>query len=164
MLETVQKAKPTARPRTPDLASETASLLLEVVPFAMRRLRKEVRRARRRDLTLPQFRILALLWCEPSSNKALAETLGVSVPATSRMVKLLAGRNLVESTQGTRDKRQVEVRLTSAGSRCFAETKEAVRAALSEELRNLSDGNLRQAQSGLHAIKAILDQRDPKRT
>lgn len=139
-------------------ARRVASLLLDVVPLAMRELRKELRTGKDTDLTIAQFRILAHLWCEPTNNKALAEALGVSVPAASRMVKLLVQRKYVESTQGLSDKREVRVRLTKGGERRFELARESVRSGLSERLNSVQSLRLRKAETGLSAIKNILSE------
>ena len=135
-------------------ARQVAAALLEVVPLAMRQLRKELRIGS--DLTIAQFRILAHLGCEPANNKTLAEALGVSVPATSRMVKLLVQRKYVESTQGLSDKREVLVRLTKGGERRFELVREAVREGLAQRLESVAPSRLRKAESGLRAMKSIL--------
>lgn len=139
-------------------AAQVASLLLEVVPLAMRELRKELRTGVDTDLTIAQFRILAHLWCEPTNNKTIAEALGVSVPASSRMIKLLVQRKYVESTQGLSDKREVLVRLTKGGERRFEIVRESVRAGLARRLESIAATRLKKADAGLSAMKSILSE------
>jgi DNA-binding MarR family transcriptional regulator len=135
-------------------AREVAAALLEVVPLAMRQLRKELRIGS--DLSIAQFRILAHLGCEPANNKTLAEALGVSVPATSRMVKLLVQRKYVESTQGVADKREVLVKLTKSGERRFEIVRNTVREGLALRLMSVAPSRLRKGESGLRVMKGIL--------
>jgi DNA-binding MarR family transcriptional regulator len=137
-------------------ASRAAALFLDVIPHAMKTLRRELRASPSANLTMPQYRILAQLYLEPANNKALAESLGVSLPAASRMVKSLVGRKLVESTQNLLDKREVRLRLTKAGQRKFELISDALRIGLTQRFEQLDGASLDQIENGLLSIQAIL--------
>jgi DNA-binding MarR family transcriptional regulator len=137
-------------------ASQAAALFLEVIPHAMKTLRRELRSSTSANLSMPQYRILAQLSVEPANNKALAESLGVSLPAASRMVKSLVGRKLVESTQNLLDKREVRLRLTKAGQRKFELISDALRIGLTQRFEQLDAVSLDQIENGLRSIQAIL--------
>lgn len=136
--------------------SQVAALFLDVIPTAMKCLRRELRSIPSANLTMPQYRILAQLYLEPANNKALAESLGVSLPAASRMVKSLVGRKLVESTQNLLDKREVRLRLTKAGQRKLELVTEALRDGLTHQFEQLDPQSLDQIQSGLKSIQSVL--------
>ncbi len=67
------------------------------------------------DLTLPQYRMLAILGdgCEPSSK--LAEKLAVSRPSVTGVVDGLVARGLVRRDHTPDDRRRIDVGLTDAG-------------------------------------------------
>jgi DNA-binding MarR family transcriptional regulator len=137
--------------------SRVAELFLEVIPTAMKTLRRELRACSpSANLTMPQYRILAHLYYEPANNKALAENLGVSLPAASRAVKSLVGRKLVESTQNLLDKREVRLRLTKAGQRKYELISEALREGLTARFEQLDAASVQQIQIGLSSIQAVL--------
>lgn len=136
--------------------SQVAALFLDIIPMAMKCLRRELRSIPSANLTMPQYRILAQLYLEPANNKALAESLGVSLPAASRMVKSLVGRKLVESTQNLLDKREVRLRLTKAGQRKLELVTEALRDGLTHQFEQLDARSLDQIQSGLKSIQSVL--------
>lgn len=153
MLETakIPRAKESA-------ATSVANLFLEVVPEAMKELRRHARGFAGSTLTIPQFRILAHLGCEmAATNKSLAETIGVSVAATSRMVDLLVKRGLVERLQGTRDRREIELRLSPKGLQVFEGVRLSVSKKLASGLEYVPEAELRQAAEGLHALQRMLD-------
>jgi DNA-binding MarR family transcriptional regulator len=80
------------------------------------------------ELSFTQLKALSVLEAdgEDRSVKALAETLGVSLPAMSRAVDGLFERGLVEREEDPVDRRMKRVRLTGAGHsvpRAFAEAR-----------------------------------------
>lgn len=137
-------------------AARVAELFLAVIPTAMKTLRRELRSTSSANLTMPQYRILAHLYFEPANNKALAENLGVSLPAASRAVKSLVGRKLVESTQNILDKREVRLRLTKAGQRKFELISEALKEGLTNRFEQLDTASTQQILVGLSSIQAVL--------
>src|SRR5262245_43856422 len=108
----------TSRPTT-ESPLECARHLLEVIPRAMRSIRTEMRRKAQPELTVPQFRVLARLSISPATNGEVAEWIGVSVPAMSRMVELLARRGYVQKERQSEDRRQVRLLLSAKGKSHF---------------------------------------------
>src|ERR1035437_2882643 len=121
-------------------AANLAALYKEVVPKAMREFRKEMRGSRSAALTVPQYRILALLYYENANNRELSEQLGVSVAAMPRMVDGLSERDLVERKQNRGDRRMVQVQLTRKGREYFAKFRREARARLQKRFASL-DGD-----------------------
>jgi long-chain acyl-CoA synthetase len=78
------------------------------------------------DLTLPQYRVLAILGdgCEASSK--LAEKLAVSRPSVTGVVDGLVARGLVRRDHIADDRRRVDVGLTDAGRLVLAAADAAV--------------------------------------
>lgn len=69
------------------------------------------------DLTFPQWRVLVVLGDEPkgATVSAVAERIGVTLPATSRQLRRLARRGLVVVERDDRDRRAARARLTPIG-------------------------------------------------
>jgi DNA-binding MarR family transcriptional regulator len=154
MLETVKKKQ---NKKSKAAAPAVADLFLEVVPGAMKELRRMGRGFENGSLTIAQFRILACLGCEnASNNKLLAESTGVSVAATSRMVDLLVKRGLVERLQGTKDRREIELRLSPKGLQEFETVRIFIRKQLTQRLELMPEKELLKAAQGLQALQGML--------
>jgi DNA-binding MarR family transcriptional regulator len=69
------------------------------------------------ELTFPQWRVLLVLGEteDGTTVSRVAKRVGVTVPATSRQLRRLAGRGLVEVGPDDRDRRATRARLTPAG-------------------------------------------------
>ncbi|HEY3241717.1 MAG TPA: MarR family transcriptional regulator, partial [Phycisphaerae bacterium] len=90
--------------------------LLAAVPAIMRFIRQEMRGHRQRPLTVPQFRSLVFLnMHEDASLSAVAEHVGLSLPAASRLVELLVKRGFIERRARSNDRRSVALTLTGRG-------------------------------------------------
>lgn len=154
MLETA-KDKKVKRVRS--AAPAVADLFLDVVPGAMKELRRMGRGFENSTLTIAQFRILACLGCEwAATNKSLAESTGVSVAATSRMVDLLVKRGLVMRVQGTKDRREIELRLSPKGLQEFETVRVFIRKQLTQRLELMPQPELLKAAQGLKALQGML--------
>ncbi len=101
-----------------DKAEALASELMEVVPLVMREIRAMMRRNRSAGLTVPQFRALVFVRRWPNcSLTAVADHLGLSTPATSRMVDTLVASGYIEREPSPTDRRFVTLRLSEQGER-----------------------------------------------
>jgi len=93
---------------------------------------------------------------EDRSVKALAESMGVSLPAMSRAIDGLYERGFVDRREDPVDRRMKRVRLTGAGHAITSSLNETRLAALQEFLLTLSD---KEAQALTRALGLILDRR-----
>jgi len=111
------------------------------------------------DLSFTQLKALCALEAdgEERSVKALAESMGVSLPAMSRAVDALYERGLVERQEDPVDRRVRRVRLTAAGRTVPQALNEARLSALADLLASLGDD---QAAALERALTLILEQRD----
>jgi DNA-binding MarR family transcriptional regulator len=93
------------------------------------------------DLSFTQIKALCALEAdgEERSVKAMAQSLGISLPAMSRAVDGLYERGLVGRDEDPADRRMKRVRLTGAGARVPRALNEARLSALKELLSSLSD-------------------------
>jgi len=69
------------------------------------------------DLTFPQWRVLVILGqsSDGATVSQVATRVGVTVPATSRQLRRLAHRGLIEISRDQRDRRATRARLTVEG-------------------------------------------------
>ena len=93
---------------------------------------------------------------EDRSVKALAESMGVSLPAMSRAVDGLYERGFVDREEDPVDRRMKRVRLTESGRTITSSLNEARLAAMQEFLGSLSD---EEAQALTQALGLILESR-----
>jgi DNA-binding MarR family transcriptional regulator len=116
-----------------------AEAILATLPGVMQFLRREMRRRRQFDLTVPQFRALIYVHHHPDARlSAVAEHVGLSDAAASRMVGHLVNRKLMVRREGRGDRRAVALGLTAKGRAAFDAAYEGTRAAVAEKLARLS--------------------------
>lgn len=133
-----------------------ASYFLEVIPKAMREIRLELRSNRQYGLSVPQFRILAHLWSKGSTNnKRLAEDLGVSVAAMSRMIQYLVERDLV-SRKGGHDRREVQIELSKNGHRIYEGIRSKTRARMAAKFDQLSLQEQNALELGFEVLRRVV--------
>jgi DNA-binding MarR family transcriptional regulator len=110
------------------------------------------------DLSVTQLKALCALDAqgEERSVKALAESMGVSVPTMSRAVDSLFERGFVLREEDPVDRRMKRVRLTDAGRQVPLALNEARLSALQELIGSLDD---EQAGALEHALGLIVEQR-----
>src|SRR5690348_3044857 len=115
-----------------------AERLFEVIPPLMQLLRQEIRVAVRGRLSVLQFRALARLAKGPLGVSELADWIGVSLPAMSRMIEALARRGLVLRTRPTTDRRQVLLALTKEGTGFYNEVKTRAKKSMALKIKGLT--------------------------
>jgi DNA-binding MarR family transcriptional regulator len=91
------------------------------------------------ELSLAQYRVLALLGDGSSASSALAAQLAVSPPSISSVVDGLVTRGLVERRPDPADRRRLALLLTGAGTTLLADADQAVSDRLAEIATYLDD-------------------------
>jgi long-chain acyl-CoA synthetase len=91
------------------------------------------------DLTLPQYRVLAILADGNEAASGLAERLAVRPPSITAIIDGLVTRGLVDRRHEDSDRRRVSVRITDEGARVVAEADRAVDEQLSAIAGHLSN-------------------------
>jgi DNA-binding MarR family transcriptional regulator len=112
------------------------------------------------DLSFTQIKALCALENEDRdehSVKALAELLGVSLPAMSRAVDGLFERGLVGREEDPSDRRMKRIRLTAAGHEVPQALSEARLSALQELMGSLRDD---EAEAFEAALSLLLERRE----
>ena len=95
-----------------------ADRVMEAVPAVMRRIRLAMRAdvAGQPGTTVPQLRALLFVRRHPGcSLSAMAEHLGMTLPACSGLAERLVRAGLLERTTDPQERRRVQLRLTSDG-------------------------------------------------
>lgn len=136
---------------------ELAQTFVNVIPRSMWAIRHEVRKHASSDLTVPQFRVLAQVATQPKSLSQLAEMIGTSVPAMSRMVDCLVKRKLLKRSVGSNDRRQVLIELSAQGRKHYNEFKQRTHEEFSESFQKLNDADREVLMNGLLVLERFLD-------
>jgi DNA-binding MarR family transcriptional regulator len=145
-----------ATTREPASADGCARELLAAAPAVMRFIRREMRRHRQAGLTVPQFRALIFVsHTDGASVSAVAEHLGLSVPAASRMVTVLVKRGLMKRQSPSHDRRRVSLSLTRRGDAAFRKAHAATRVALARSLDVLPPKELSRIRRAMRAVGRV---------
>ena len=138
-------------------AEAVAREILDVVPYAMRVIREEMRRHRGSDLSVPQFRSLLFLQRNPGAAlHQVAEHLGLTPPTVSKMVFGLVSRGLVERPDSAVDRRRVELRITARGTALLDRVRGETVAKFAERLESLPMAEREKLLSGLGSLRKAL--------
>jgi DNA-binding MarR family transcriptional regulator len=133
-----------------------AAEMLEALPPIMRFVRRQMRSHRGRALSVPQFRVLAMLRTFPTTNlSTVAEVLAASRPTMSRIVSLLVRKGLVRRRARRRDRRHLELEVTARGRTVMEVARRATRRHIARELGALdrrSRGHVLQAMRALRDL------------
>jgi len=115
---------------------ELRSLVLERIAMGAVALtgRALARRLPGLDLTLPQWRAFLIVGESPDGTRVgrVAARVGVTLPATSRLLRRLERRGLLSLSEDAEDRRATRVRLTAEGDQARAAILADRRAALRE--------------------------------
>lgn len=112
----------TARARTVTGAARAVARLAKQVEVALTPL----------DLSLPQYRVLALLGEGSTASSVLARRLAVSPPSVTAVVDGLVARGLVERRADPEDRRRLTLLLTREGKKVLAAADATAEARLDE--------------------------------
>jgi DNA-binding MarR family transcriptional regulator len=106
------------------------------------------------DLSLPQYRVLALLGEGSTASSVLARRLAVSPPSVTAVVDGLVGRGLVERRADPEDRRRLTLLLTREGTKLLTAADGAAEARL-DEIAEFSD----ETPTGLDWWNVALDRK-----
>jgi DNA-binding MarR family transcriptional regulator len=138
--------------------------VLETVPPVMYFIRQEMRSHRRADLTVPQFRALVFIRRYPDCClKMVAENVGLSLPAMSRLVEHLVRQKLVRRRADAGDRRHVCLSVTARGRAAHEASLRAAEAGLTEALASLSPADHALIVAGLRLLGGVFGPWPPRR-
>ena len=135
-------------------AQQCAAQILETVPAIIRFIRSEMRSHRGADLSVPQFRTLALLSRSQGASLSLvAEFLGLSLPAASRLVDGLVKKGLVTRQIPASNRRQVALSVSARGRATWEVARQATQQRLAEVIAPLSVAQRSRIQEAMHVLR-----------
>jgi len=135
-------------------AEECAAEVLEAVPAVMRFIRAQMRHHRGPELSVPHFRTLLFLSRHGGASlSALAGFLGLSLPATSRLVEGLVMRNFVTRRIPRGNRRLVALSLRACGERTVCAARQATERRLAEVVAALPAGERAAIQRALRTLR-----------
>ena len=142
--------------------ADSAKQLLDVIPRTMRVLRAEFAAMARdemgeRELSVSQFRTLLHVSRGAVNNSKLAELMGLSVAATSRMVDSVVRGGLLRRRTSKSDRRQVTLSLTQDGRETVDRAQVLMRERLALRLSALEPAKRARLDKALAAL-SLLDE------
>ena len=145
-------------------ADRIAGLLLEGVPSIMRSIREQMRGHSSVELTVVQFRTLAFLNRQRGAAlSSVAEHVGVTLPAASKIVNILVSRGLLSRKESSEDRRKNILIPTSKGERILESARKATRKYLAGLLGGLGESDRKKVAAGLEVLNPIFVSADPPR-
>jgi DNA-binding MarR family transcriptional regulator len=155
LLRPESKKEPTARGANGEV-DPCVDAVLDVVPPVVRAIRKMMREHRLPELSVPQFRTLGLLnFNAKTCLSTVADYIGSSLPAASRMIDGLVAKNLVARGACPDDRRQISLELTPLGRKYFLESRQATRHQLANYLAGLSPEQKKDVVSAMRWLAEI---------
>lgn len=134
--------------------TDCAAEILEAVPAAIRFIRTQMRRYRGSDLSVPQFRTLAFIHSHPGSSlSAVSDWLGLSLPATSRLVGGLVRKKLVCRRIPPGNRRVVALSISARGDRAVSAARRATVMRLAAVVAPLGNDEREAIRSALFSLR-----------
>ena len=135
---------------------ECAREVLDVVPLAMRAIRKQLRKHGTHLLSVPQFRTLSFI----SRNKGaslseVADHIGLTLPSMSALVDGLVTRNFVIRRTHQDDRRRMNLTLTERGETTLQSARKATQEYLKERVSRLSEAERGAVVRGMRILRQV---------
>lgn len=109
-------------------------------------------------LSLAQLRALATAErLGPCAQGALAESLGISTSSASRLVDRLVAVGVLDRRPSEVNRREVTLRVTSAGGRLLRKHEASRQALFADVLRRMRPADIRALLRGLDAVKRLVE-------
>jgi MarR family transcriptional regulator for hemolysin len=138
-----------------DAADVCARELLDTVPMVMRIIRAYMR-GHRSGLTVPQFRTLCYLDSSTGSTLSeVADFIGLSLPAMSRLVDGLVEKGLMKRRSCDDDRRHVRLSVTPTGQAAIRGARALAQARLAEVVGRLKPQQQNAVVSTMRMVREI---------
>ena len=135
---------------------ECAHEVLEVVPLAMRVIRKKLREHGTQLLSVPQFRTLSFISRnEGASLSEVAEHIGLTLPSMSTLVDGLVTRNFVVRSTHQDDRRRMDLTLTERGETTLQSARKETQEYLKQRLTGLSESERTTVVKGMRILRRV---------
>ncbi len=133
-----------------------AGQVLDTVPPIMQFIRTEMRRHRALNISVPQFRVLTFLERRPGGSLSdVAERVGLSLPAMSRLIDGLVDRGLLTREDSPEDRRRVSLRMTEAGRDLVRTARQGALTQLAEVLEQLGPKEKGQVVAAMEILRPM---------
>ncbi len=140
----------------PVTAEECAAQLATFAPTMIRATRRLMENLPDVDLSPPQVRALSFLdWKPGASLTALADYMGLTPSAASRLADGLVRRGLVNRQENATDRRFVSFTLTPQGQALLTAARQALQARLLPALSRLSDAQRSVLMAAIEVLRSV---------
>jgi DNA-binding MarR family transcriptional regulator len=137
-------------------SEECAALLLDVTPLVMRTIRSHLRGQRAADLSVPQFRALGHVQRHAGRSLSdVAEHLGLSLAATSRLVDGLVQHGYLTRSVAASDRRAMQLHVSEQGSAMLDHARQRTQQHLVALLAPLSSDQREQIVDALTTLRTV---------
>lgn len=136
-------------------SADLAHQLLEIIPRTMREIRSNTQCYRGKKLPLPQFRVLGNVWRESKTNKQLAEDIGLSISAMSRVISSMENNGWIKKVENAEDRRYSDIFITTEGLHLFNDIWTYTSQMISEKIDRLSEREKKELQNGLKIVEEL---------
>jgi len=141
--------------------NDCARQVIDTANLLTRLMRREMRRQRPAEVSLPQFRALRILRRHAGlSLSHLAARLDLTPASASKMIDVLAKHNLVERHPSALDRRKLELYLTARGHESLDRAEAATQHVLVEMLQSLPEERRAMVLETMRALQEVLTERD----
>jgi len=139
---------------------ECAHEVLDVVPLAMRTIRKQLRTHGTQLLSVPQFRTLLFIKANKGASLSeVADHIGLTLPSMSALVDGLVTRNFVIRSTHRDDRRRVDLTLTERGETTLRSARNGTQDYLKERFSRLSDTERGTIVRGMRILRQVFSER-----
>jgi len=140
---------------------DCARQVMETANLLTRLIRREMRRQRPAEISLPQFRTLRILQRHAGlSLSQLSARLDLTLASASKLIDVLAKHDLVERRSSPSDRRKLELYLTPRGRDTLDRAEMATQHVLVEMLQSLPEERQAIVLQAMQTLQAVLAERD----
>jgi DNA-binding MarR family transcriptional regulator len=137
-------------------AASCAQHVLEVVPAVMRVIRQEMRRKTAAEMSVVQFRALALSdYRGGASVSELAEHIGLTMPSASKLIDGLVRRGYLRRRPDSTDRRKSILVATARGARAVELARRTTAKHLSGLLEAVPPEQLGAIEDAMSALRTV---------
>ena len=137
------------------ISAKIARLFFEAIPPYVHRMRADVKQAAPETLSFSHFRVLSCVNRDVRTVSLIADQLGVSQPAMTKMVNGLVERGLIKKRPDQIDKRQILLFLTASGESLYQKVISKAESSLAHSLKNISPSNLKVLEEALGNLNQL---------
>src|SRR5512141_267802 len=137
----------------------TAQQVLDAVPLVMRTIRAQLRRHRRDDISVPQFRAMGYINLNDGASLSdLASHIGLTLPSMSKLIDGRVSRKLVTRSAHTGDRRRICLSLTPLGREQLKAAHQSTEKFLAARMSALADEDLTTISHAMNILKGLFMQ------